>query len=408
MPDLMSAALFERDGRALVVHRRRAPLAGQWLLPLTIVRGDEAAEDALRRHLVEQFGIGLGQSSFVETVYITDPQDDARYVANIFRTSVTEPMRFNADGEYDDARWLGVADIEQLWMPPDLRDPLIKILNEPEAHAETDWATAYNSEGTPIAERKAAAAEPDEPAPDNRAGWDAISAAYQETIFGDRFEGRFMWSWTQSEDDLHLLDDVAGKRVLVLGCGGGQDVVALDKLGAVAVGIDASAKQIAYARQYAIRHGAANASFVEGTVEDLSRFDDDSFDMAVSAHMLNYVERIQNTLAETHRVLKPGGGFALSVRHPFDVTLSDGSPFCVEHAYWDGQHDWTWSFESGEEARFRQWYWTVADWFEMLTAAGFTIERLLEPREDAIDDEGSARGRRKLVPYSLYIKARKR
>jgi SAM-dependent methyltransferase len=321
---------------------------------------------------------------------------------------MAEPMRFNADGDYDDARWLGAADIEQLWMPPDLRDPLVKILNDPESHAETDWATTYSPEGTPLAERVAVGTEPAVPAPDNRAGWDAISAVYQETIFGDRFEGRFMWSWTQSEDDLHLLDDIAGKRVLVLGCGGGQDAVALDKLGAVAVGIDASAKQIAYARQYALRHSAANASFVEGTVEDLSRFDDGSFDMAVSAHMLNYVERIQDALAETNRVLKPGAGFAISVRHPFDVTLSDGAPFRVEHAYWDGQHDWTWSFASGEEARYRQWYWTVADWFEMLSAAGFTIEQLLEPREDAIDDEGGARERRKLVPYSLYIKARKR
>ena len=50
MPELMSALLFEKNARALVAHRRRPPFAGQWMLPATLVRDDEAAEDALRRH----------------------------------------------------------------------------------------------------------------------------------------------------------------------------------------------------------------------------------------------------------------------------------------------------------------------------------------------------------------------
>ena len=118
--------------------------------------------------------------------------------------------------------------------------------------------------------------------------------------------------------------------MLVLGCGGGQDCVALDKMGAIAVGIDQSAKQIEYARKYAARHDAPNASFVEGTVEDLSRFDDESFDMAVSAHMLNYVERIEDTLRETARVLKPGGAFVIPAPHPFDAALAERPPYGVD------------------------------------------------------------------------------
>ena len=297
MPDLMSGALFEQDGRVLVMHRRRPPFASQWTLPMTIVREDEAAEDALRRHALEQFGIGVGDETFVETVYLIDPDGAHQYVANIFRAPISDgPMRFNTEGDYDDARWSTAGELEQLWMPPDLRVPLVKILTEPEALHDTDWTQAIG-EGVPLAERDAAAvgaqpAAPVEPAPDNRAGWDTIAAAYQEQIFGERLGDRFMWSWALSEDDLHLRDAVRGKRVIVLGCGGGQDAVVLDKLGAIAVGIDQSSKQIEYAKAYALRHGALNASFVEGTVEDLSRFDDASFDMAVSAHMLNYVEQI--------------------------------------------------------------------------------------------------------------------
>lgn len=423
MPDLMSAALFEHDGRVLVAHRRRPPFASQWVLPLTLVGADEAAEDALRRHARDQFGVGIGEEAFVETVYLVDPDDQQQYVVNIFRTPISDgPMRFNAEGDYDDARWLLPADLEQLWMPPDLRVPLIKILTEPESLHETDWsqatpdASGATGEAIPLGERAGlaptlhgeASPTPEMPAPDNRAGWDAISAAYQKERYGERYGERFMWSWAHSEDELRLLDDVRGKRVIVLGCGGGQDVVALDRMGAIAVGIDQSRKQTEYAKAYAVRHDALNASFVEGTVEDLSRFDDESFDAAVSAHALNYVERIEDCLRETHRVLKAGSVLALSVRHPFDAALSDDAPLRVARSYWDAAQDWTWTFDDGASAPFRQWFWPVSGWYTMLTTAGFSVEMMAEPQEEAEDDALGDRERRSLVPYSLYMKARKR
>lgn len=413
MPDLTSAALFERDGRVLVAHRRRPPFASQWTLPMTIVRPDEAAEEALRRHTVEQFGVGLGLETFVETVYLVDPDDQHQYVANIFRIQATGPLRFDANGDYDDARWLAPADLEQLWMPPDLRVPLLKMLTEPESPHETGWEQAV-PEGVPLAERDAAStvgaqpAAPAAPAPDNQAGWNAISDAYQREFFGERYAGQFMWSWTLTEHDVRLLDDVRGKRVLVLGCGGGQDVVALSEQGAVAIGVDRSEKQIAYARDYALHHNAANASFVEGAVEDLSRFDNESFDAVVSSHMLNYVERIEDALAEAARVLRPGGALCVSVVHPFDTVLSDDAPYRAATSYWDVQRDWTWTFDGGESAVFRQWFWPVSRWFEMLTTAGLAVERIVELPETPVDGAAPERERARLVPHTLMFKARKR
>ncbi|MEK7693330.1 MAG: methyltransferase domain-containing protein, partial [Chloroflexota bacterium] len=131
---------------------------------------------------------------------------------------------------------------------------------------------------------------------------------------------------------------------------------------------------------------------------------------AVSAHMLNYVERIEQTLRETARVLKAGGSFALSVRHPADVMLSDQIPHRIEHSYWYTQHDWSWTFEGADPVRFRQWFWSVAQWFDMLTAAGFAVERIIEPEEPLADGKGddAERARRALVPFTLIMKARKR
>ncbi len=415
MPDLLSAALFERDGMVLMAHRKpgHPPFGAQWILPMTLVAEHETAEEALRRHARDTFGIEVGEEQFADTVYVEDPSDAHRYVANIFRTPLgSAPMRFDADGDYDDARWLAAAELEQVSMPPPLRDPVVRILRGETPVPRTDWEPQADEKpeaALPLAERP----EPEAPAPDNRAGWDAISAAYQEQRFGEMYGERLMWSFASSEDDLHVLDDVRGKRVIVLGCGGGQDCVALARMGAIAVGIDPSAAQIGYARQYASAHATENASFVEGTAEDLTRFDDGSFDLAVSSHALNYVERIEHALAEAHRVLRGGGVLAFAVTHPMSVLASDAPPYVVEHAYWDETVDWSWEFEGAPPARFRQRFPTLSRWFEMLTDAGFAVERIAEPREDDRRPPPGSKtpwdaARARLVPNTIIFKARKR
>ena len=302
-------------------------------------------------------------------------------------------------------------------MPPALREPLVRIMRGEDIEPGVEWADdPAAGEGVPLAERasdSAAPEEPEKPAPDNRAGWEAIAAAYQEERFGDRYDEKLMWSYLSSEDDLHVLDDVRGRRAIVLGCGGGQDVVALERMGARAVGVDHSAAQIAYARKYAARHNAENASLVEASIDDLSRFDDESFDVAVSSHALNYVLQLERALAEVHRVLRGGAEFTFSVSHPLTQRVSEKAPYRLESSYWDETVDWTWTFESGASAPMRQRFPTVSRWFEMLTEAGFAVERIVEPREDG-REQGPAhwsefdRERARLTPNTMIFKTRKR
>jgi SAM-dependent methyltransferase len=221
-----------------------------------------------------------------------------------------------------------------------------------------------------------------------------------------------MWSWRASEEHLHVLDedDVRGKLAIVLGCGGGQDAVALERLGAVATGVDQSPAQIAYARKYAVRHNAENVAFVDAAVEDLSRFDDASFDLAVSIGVMEYVERLDDALTEASRVLRPGGVLALSVRHPFDVIVRGGPPFVVATSYWSSHHDRIRPVRTPDAPAFRSHMRTMQAWFDALTAAGFAIERIIEPKEhelepiaDTLHDDWL-----EMLPYMLIIKARKR
>jgi ubiquinone/menaquinone biosynthesis C-methylase UbiE/ADP-ribose pyrophosphatase YjhB (NUDIX family) len=410
MADLMSAALFEKGQHVLTAHRKpdRAPFAGQWLLPMTVVGNTEAAEDALRRHALQQFGVTVGMGQFVDTVYLEDPEDQRQYVTNIFRAPIESgPLRFNAAGEYDEARWVAADDLGQLAMPPALREPLVRIMTEPAYEPSFDWTA--DGEALPLGER----AGPVEvgPPPDNRAAWAAIAAAYQEHRYGERFGERLMWSWRASEDDLHVLDDVRGKRALVLGCGGGQDVVALAKMGAVAVGVDYAPAQLAYARRHAAKHAADNASFVECDVTDLSRFDDASFDLAVCIHVLEYVEDAATALAEASRVLKPGGTIAIATKHPFGAHVDGPPPLHMWNSYWTEFADWPLDVGGVSSAPMRHYFRTMSRWFDLLTAAGFAVERVVEPQEadlpkaegDDLDDEWMA-----LLPYTMVMKARKR
>ncbi len=249
--------------------------------------------------------------------------------------------------------------------------------------------------------------------PDTRASWDAISDVYQARLGWP--SDRLAWGIRcPFEDELRLLGDVSGKRVLVLGCGGGQDIVALVKMGAKQfTGVDISDRQLSHARDLLQRHGVM-ARLLRRSAEDLSVIDHDTIDIAVSVHALNYVERADLCFAETNRVLVPGGLFAFSVQHPANASTTDDPPYGFEKPYFQTESEWKWNGLCNDEVAFRSYYRTAGDWFELLTAAGFAVERLLEPRP--VDDPtGGATGwaakndceKYATVPGTLIFVARK-
>lgn len=220
--------------------------------------------------------------------------------------------------------------------------------------------------------------------PDNRLGWDEVSASYQKRL--GWFSDRLAWGIRcPFEDELKLLGDVRGRHVLVLGCGGGQDIVALAKMGAGRItGVDVSASQLEHARDVLIREDLLTMTrLIHSSIEDLDAIEDECIDIAVSVHTLNYVEHADACFAETYRVLKRAGVFAFSVQHPANASTVAQPPYGFEKPYFQSEFDWEWESLGG--ARFRSYYRTAGEWFSLLTEAGFAVERLLEPPPS--DDE---------------------
>jgi SAM-dependent methyltransferase len=109
--------------------------------------------------------------------------------------------------------------------------------------------------------------------------------------------------------DLH-----EGETVLDLGSGAGADVlISARRVGATgrAIGLDMTDEMLELARANAAEAGVENVEFVKGYIEEIP-LDDESVDVVISNCVINLSADKRRVLAETARVLRPGGRFAVS------------------------------------------------------------------------------------------------
>jgi len=88
-------------------------------------------------------------------------------------------------------------------------------------------------------------------------------------------------------------------RLLDIGCGSGQTVERLGQLGWQAQGVDPDPTAVDVARKKGLQ-------VQHGTVQSC-HFDDASFDAVTLCHVIEHLHDPRGTLAECHRILKPGG-----------------------------------------------------------------------------------------------------
>jgi 2-polyprenyl-6-hydroxyphenyl methylase/3-demethylubiquinone-9 3-methyltransferase len=93
--------------------------------------------------------------------------------------------------------------------------------------------------------------------------------------------------------------------VLDVGCGGGLLAEEFARLGCAVTGVDPSQESLAAAREHAATQGLA-IGYQRGSGEALP-FVADSFDVVYCCDVLEHVNDLRQVIAETARVLKPGG-----------------------------------------------------------------------------------------------------
>ena len=131
-------------------------------------------------------------------------------------------------------------------------------------------------------------------------------------------------------------------RLLDVGCSIGCTLKAAEKMGWQATGVDVSSDAVEICKQQNLDAVKTNSLALP--------FDDETFDIVVSWHVVEHVESVEETLAEWQRVLKPGGLMVLE-------TPDSSSPKVKRRGasyrrFWAAEH--TYTFAPDHLAKFME------------------------------------------------------
>jgi SAM-dependent methyltransferase len=129
--------------------------------------------------------------------------------------------------------------------------------------------------------------------------------------------------------------ELAGREVLCLASGGGQQGPILAAAGARVTVFDNSPRQLAQDQSVAQRDGL-DLRTVEGDMQDLSAFGGGAFDLVFHPVSNLFVPDVRPVWREAWRVLRPGGvllaGFVNPLQFIFDWERSEKGELVVRHA----------------------------------------------------------------------------
>lgn len=232
---------------------------------------------------------------------------------------------------------------------------------------------------------------------------DAVFAAYNRT--------REAWSDnpndTQEQPVIReLAGDLAGRRILDLGCGAaGFGARALADGARAYLGVDGSRNMVARAEStLAGGNGTVVHADLETWVAPVG-----AFDLAVSSLALHYVADLEAVLARVFAALTPGGRIVISVEHPVFTAADCGGrsgpcPDCLVDDYFVvGPREAMWLGE-----RVIKHHRTVEGYVDALQEAGFVLDRLREsaPERARFIDEAE-HSRRMRAPLFLFLSGHK-
>ena len=183
------------------------------------------------------------------------------------------------------------------------------------------------------------------------------------------------------------LGNLAGRDVLCLASGGGQQSVAFALLGANVTVFDLSAGQLERDAQAATHYGV-DIKIVQGDMRDLSCFEKKAFDIVYHAYSLGFVPDARAVFRQVARVLRAGGIYYFNCANPFLMGLSErdwnGEGYTLKHPYLEGAEityedpDWVYDRNRTDEPiRLpREYRHTLSSLIGGLVEQGFLISHV--------------------------------
>ena len=154
-----------------------------------------------------------------------------------------------------------------------------------------------------------------------REGWE-WGQPISHQVYQDALHGRWEVYLTPTKPVPHAwFGELAGKRVLGLASGGGQQIPIFSALGARCTVLDYSPRQCESERLVAEREGY-QVTVVQGDMTRPLPFEDEAFDLIFHPVSNCYVEEVRPIFRECYRVLKQGGlflgGYDTGINYAFD------------------------------------------------------------------------------------------
>jgi SAM-dependent methyltransferase len=225
------------------------------------------------------------------------------------------------------------------------------------------------------------------------ASYEGIAGKYAETVDTKPWNAYY-----ERPAVISLLPPLMNARVLDVGCGSGWYAEYLLGRGAAVTAFDVNSEFVTLTRT---RVGERARVLRADLAAPLDFAGDGEFDVVVCPLVMHYLKDWRPALREFHRVLKPHGVLVFSTHHPFmDWKLFDKEDYFAVELLED---EW----DIGKVRFYRR---PLTDISQALDAAGFFIERLLEPQptEDfrRVNPEGYERLTRN--PWFLVVRGRKK
>lgn len=142
--------------------------------------------------------------------------------------------------------------------------------------------------------------------------WNMMAQAYEEfNNASDSYSYNIEWPAIQK-----MLPDLAGKKILDIGCGTGIFTFLFDKYNpSKLVGLDISESMLSIARKKAMESGS-EAAFIQGDATYTSQYVDGKFDFIFSSTTSHYIEDLDTFFENLEQSLNDGGTIILSMIHP--------------------------------------------------------------------------------------------
>lgn len=220
----------------------------------------------------------------------------------------------------------------------------------------------------------------------NRERWNALAGA--NALFTRPHLTLDPSSARQKIDPEGRLGELAGRRVLCLASGGGQQSVAFALLGAQVTVFDLSDAQLQRDRE-AVAHYQVEIEMVQGDMRDLSHFADDTYDIVWHPYSLNFVPDARVVFREVARVVRPHGLYHVHCANPFVSGLGphdwDGTGYSLHSPYVEGaeaicrDQEWVYARDKNVGASIpapREYRQTLSTLINGLVEQGFVVLHL--------------------------------